>query len=280
MNFKYHELLQTLLQKKSNASPRGFSVNEEFFTQLEINPLTPIPDFESRRFNWKYFVGELAWYLLEERKTDWINNFSTFWVKIENSDGTINSNYGHLLLKEKQLAWVIKTLQQDKESRQAIAYLGGKEFQYDNNKDFVCTQYILFYIRDNKLNMKVQMRSNDVFYGLSFDAPWFSTVMQNVYLELKETYPELELGKYYHHSDNTHFYDRHKKIAKNITDEIPFPGPKLILKEKLWETDLSGNTKISLVAVDFINKVFEMIKDNEEMTNDVCKNLLASIYNI
>jgi len=67
--------------------------------------------------------------------------------------------------------------------------------------------------------MKVQMRSNDIFYGLTFDAPFFSVVHQHMRLWLLETYPTLELGTYYHCADNIHFYERHFDLADSIQTE-------------------------------------------------------------
>ena len=79
--------------------------------------------------------------------------------------------------------------------------------------------YANFFIRNNALHMKIQMRSNDIFYGLTFDAPFFSFLQQSVYLKLKETYPDLELGMYYHYADNLHFYERHFDLASEIRFE-------------------------------------------------------------
>ncbi len=69
--------------------------------------------------------------------------------------------------------------------------------------------------------MKVQMRSNDIFYGLTFDAPFFAFVHQHMLLWLKETYPTLELGTYMHFADNIHYYERHFELASQILDNGP-----------------------------------------------------------
>ena len=69
--------------------------------------------------------------------------------------------------------------------------------------------------------MKVQMRSNDIFYGLTFDAPFFAFVHQHMFLWLKETYPSLELGTYAHFADNIHYYERHFELASQILENGP-----------------------------------------------------------
>ena len=221
INSRYTEIIDSILSDpNSEVNPRGLKSKEALLTLIEFSPFLSIANFNERPFNFKYFLGEVSWYLQRDRKLDFISNFSSFWNNITNSDGTVNSNYGSILLG-KQMNWVVNSLKKDKFTRQAIAYLGGKEYQYPGNKDFVCTQYLNFFIRGNKLHMKVQMRSNDLVFGVTYDAPWFSLIQQSVYLNLLTTYPDLEMGSYFHASDNTHFYERHYKTCENILTENP-----------------------------------------------------------
>ena len=286
LNFQFKNLLSTIDKNStSEVSPRGLDVKEQLMTNISINPFYPCADFKSREFNYKYFAGELAWYLLRDLETDFISNFSSFWKRLKNPDGTINSNYGSILFSKNEhvsgMAWVANSLRKDKYSRQAIAYIGGSRYQYEGNKDFVCTQYVLFYIRENKLNMKVQMRSNDIFYGLTYDAPWFSTVHQNLYLELLETYPDLELGTYHHFSDNTHFYHHHFDLAKQILKEKDSnTGPKLVLKNPLWYGHADGRTYLSLEAEQYLKWFDLRNNDFEDLSNEVFLEVLSIIYDI
>lgn len=303
LNFRFKELISKIEDESNNtANPRGLKVKESLITGFDIDPNFPCADFESRGFNWKYFAGELAWYLLKSRKTTFIDNFSNFWANIKNPDGTINSNYGHILLtstppkkgpaeitedgkykvkESSQMSWVVNSLKKDKDSRQAIAYIGGRDFQFEGNKDFVCTQYLLFFIRNNQLHMKVQMRSNDIFYGLTYDAPWFSTVHQNVYLELLEVYPELELGQYFHYSDNTHFYERHFELAEKIsTEKSNYPGPKLELLKPLWYTYPEGHTALTDEAKQYLNWINQSIERLDSMKREDFIEALSIIFKI
>ena len=204
------------------SKPRDLEVKELLLADITIDPKKPIANFESRKFNWKYFAGEMAWYLHRDTDISYINKFSNFWKGITNQ-GTnqINSNYGALVINDEQIGWVVDSLLADNNSRQAIMFFNQPKFQFKGNKDFVCTMYANFFIRDNKLNMKIQMRSNDVFYGLTFDAPFFSFLMQSVYLILKkdDKYTSLELGDYYHFADNLHFYERHFELTEKIKQE-------------------------------------------------------------
>ena len=262
------------------SQPRDLKVKESILSNFVINPKQPIVDFPQRRFNWKYLAGEMAWYLKQDRDVDYIGNFSNFWSRITNPDtNEINSNYGSLVFNKEQFGWVIDSLEQDKNSRQAIMFFNSPKFQFEGNKDFVCTMYANFFIRHNILHMKVQMRSNDIFYGLTFDAPFFAFLQQSVFLKLKETYPDLELGMYYHFADNLHFYERHFELAAeiqgqdvDITKEHTF-----MLKQPFLEYD-GKNVTLSDSAQTFINEIDESIDNDAIKTKQDYKDILDKYF--
>ena len=243
------DLIEQVEGYNSESSPRDLKVKEALMAQMDINPLEPIADFKDRPFNFKYFAGELAWYLQRDRDVEYIGHFSKFWNSLTNPNSNqINSNYGSLVINNEQLGWVINSLVKDRDSRQAIMFFNRPEFQFEGNKDFVCTLYANFFIRKNKLYMKLQMRSNDIFFGLTFDAPFFSFLHQSVYRILKQTYLDLQLGTYFHFVDNIHFYERHFELAKQIKENGVGENYKMILKKiliqyKNGETSLTEHGK-------------------------------------
>jgi thymidylate synthase len=249
------------------SKPRDLEVKELLLTDITIDPRKPIANFESRKFNWKYFAGEMAWYLHRDNDISYINKFSNFWKGITNQ-GTnqINSNYGALVINNEQIGWVVDSLLADNNSRQAIMFFNQPKFQFKGNKDFVCTMYANFFIRDNKLNMKIQMRSNDVFYGLTFDAPFFSFLMQSVYLILKkdDKYTSLELGDYYHFADNLHFYERHFELTEKIKQEDLHNKEisSLVLKQQLIDYK-DGNVFLTDAGIEFVTRVDQTSGDSD-----------------
>ena len=113
------------------SKPRDLEVKELLLADLEINPTQPIADFAARAFNWKYFAGELAWYLHRDNNIDYINNFSGFWKGITNPNSNeINSNYGSLVINEEQIGWVVVSLLADNNSSQAIMFFNQPKFQF------------------------------------------------------------------------------------------------------------------------------------------------------
>ena len=276
MNFNdtFKDIILQIEKDGTVEQPRDLKVKELTVRQFAFDSSKPFADFENRAFNFKYFAGELVWYLNRDRNVKYISNFSKFWSHITNPyTNEINSNYGSLLFGE-QLEWVVKSLKLDKNTRQAIAFLNQPKFQFAGNKDFVCTMYLNFWIRDNKLNMKVQMRSNDIFYGLTFDAPFFAFVHQHVKLWLNEKYPELELGTYYHCADNVHFYERHFELANNIISEPVNQGNnyEFELTETFFDID---DVTHEMVLTDHGSKFIESV--NQALENESEK---SEYYNI
>ena len=268
INVQVFHLLEDLEAAGQTSSPRGLKTKEANLATLDIDPLYPVMNFQPRKFNWRYFAGELAWYMRAEPSIEFINHFSSFWKDIC-PDGNANSNYGNLIFgphpsssrdgSVNQLEWVFNSLVKDKNSRQAVGFFNSPNFQYEGNKDFVCTMYVNFWIRKDYLDMKVQMRSNDVFFGLTYDAPWFSTIHQSMYLNLKEIYPDLKLGMYYHCADNIHFYERHFEIVdkilnSNLDDSIGLklmaPIFKFVKKKDQYKLILSEEADTYLKIID------------------------------
>jgi len=274
-NTIFQDIILDIESQGQVSQPRDLKVKELAVDMRAFDPRFTIADFENRKFNFKYFAGELAWYLLQDRDINYISQFSGFWKGITNPNtNEINSNYGSLLFGD-QLKWVIESLEKDKNSRQAIAFLNQPKFQFEGNKDFVCTMYMNFYIRDNQLNMKVQMRSNDIFYGLTFDAPFFSFVYQHVLLQLQATYPELEIGTYYHCADNIHFYERHFELADKIKNERALNRTiELKVKAPLFTiTNSAPYYNITETGKAYINEV-DMLAKNPDATQADYKELL------
>jgi thymidylate synthase len=311
INVQVFHLLEDLEAAGQTSSPRGLKTKEANLATLDIDPIYSVMDFVPRKFNWRYFAGELAWYLKADTSIEFINNFSSFWKDIC-PNGHANSNYGSLLFDvhpsqkvsdfdgskipnrefHNQLEWVYTSLVKDKNTRQAVAFFNTPYFQYPGNKDFVCTMYINFWIRKDYLDMKVQMRSNDIFFGLTYDAPWFSTIMQSMYLNLKEVYPELKLGIYYHCADNVHFYERHFELADKILDNPLNSSIKLnlihpIFRFEPWEHEV-GSEKvlghkmyISEEAVSYIKIIDDLVTEgNLPKDQSYWKNTLGYLYEV
>jgi hypothetical protein len=222
-------------------------------------------------------MGEMAWYLTRDNNIEFINNFSSFWSGLT-ENGCVNSNYGKILFGE-QLQWAFDSLKKDPNTRQAISFVNQPKFQYENNKDFVCTMYINFWIREDSLNMKVQMRSNDIFYGLTYDAPFFAFLQQTMWHWLLDYYPELKLGTYHHCVDNIHYYERHFEIAEKITQEDERDPIFFHIRAPLFRL-ANGNMVPTTSGSGFMEDVSNLLNSGEKITQDISREILSKYFYI
>jgi thymidylate synthase len=294
-------LLEEIFHYGKDSNPRGTTTREVRLAEITIDPTRAVMEFPSRPFNWKYFAGELAWYLSGKTDITLLQKFSKFWNNLTDEEGKVNSNYGSLLLQDhpsmepwmqgiwahgsqkdrfpNQLEWVYCSLVKDKHTRQAVAFLNSPFFQYEGNKDFVCTMYLNFWIDDDCLDMKVQMRSNDVFFGLTYDALWFSLVHQSMYLNLKKIYPSLKLGLYHHCADNIHYYDRHFTLVENLLKEKIEISPEFKIDVPLFIFDES-ELQYTVESARFMKHVIDKTEDKSfsSMTQEDWKNLIVDFF--
>jgi len=221
----YQKIIYNLYHNfEYETNPRGLKIREiiNFVFQLN-NPYSNLFKNSARSLPLKYLAGEIIWYFSGKNDLKFIDNYSKFWKNIANDDGTCNSAYGNLIFTKKdnpeqisQWYWAFNSLIKDKDSRQALIHFNRPDHQSYSVKDFVCTLNGVFHIRNNKLDFTVMMRSNDVFFGLTYDLPFFTLLQQQMYRHLKSHYSNLEMGSYLHHSLSLHLYEKDFEVIKNM----------------------------------------------------------------
>ena len=161
-----------------------------------------------REWNREYAEAEWQWYLSGDRNInklgDIYGKIPPIWKRMADKDGNVNSNYGWQWKRNEQLDNVIAMLESNPDTRQAaISIYDAKEINdghYQN--DTPCTYAVQFTILNNKLNMAVVMRSNDLWFGFCTDQYCFASLQMLVAYELG-----IECGEYYHYAHNLHLYN-------------------------------------------------------------------------
>jgi len=180
--------------------------------------------------NASYIEIEKAWYESQSTNVNWIKenynrNVPEAWLASSNDFGQINSNYGHLIYSDKyhnQYGRVLDELLENPDGRRAsMIYTRPsiwEEYNEDGKNDFICTNAVTYYIRDNYLQSVVQMRSNDVVFGYKNDYAWQLYVLEQMvsdYNDCKsEGTPELKVGDIIWQVQNLHVYERHFHLVK------------------------------------------------------------------
>jgi thymidylate synthase len=195
-----------LLQNGKLSSPKGNCIIEVENFSITMNPLWNVCKYKERKINLGYMLGEMCWYMRGDRNDDSILYYSKFWNKVKNNEQPhYNSNYGYYAFVEKQLVRCLDMLLVDKDSRQAAIIISTSEAV--GKSDTPCTYAVSFRIRQNKLNMTVHMRSNDIWRGFCIDMFQFSIWQQILYWRLFHHYTDLQLGTYTHVADSFHAYE-------------------------------------------------------------------------
>ena len=170
------------------------------------NPLENYIFNKERSWKPDYAEAEWQWYLSGDPNIKKLGQLygkiPPIWERMADSKGNVMSNYGWQMYRNDQLDYVIAKLRNEKDTRHAAISIYDCKEHKNYRKDTPCTYAIQFTIINNRLNMAVLMRSNDLWYGFCIDQYCFSMIQKLVADELN-----IEVGEYYHYAHNFHLYN-------------------------------------------------------------------------
>lgn len=176
--------------------------------------------------NQDYITREIAWYNSQIGNVNAISGKTPeAWKMAANDYGQVNSNYGQLIYSDKyfnQYGRVLDELLQNDEGRRATMVYNRpsiwEEYNEEGKSDFICTNAVTYYIRNDKLFCVVQMRSNDVVFGYKNDYAWQLHVLETLvedYNQCKnEIIEPITCGDIIWQVQNMHVYERHFDLVK------------------------------------------------------------------
>lgn len=223
-----------------------------------------------KNYSLKYLLGELYWYFSGSNSLSVISQYSNFWTKISDDGITSNSAYGYIMQHKfnfNQITKMIELLRDDKNSRRAVININVPNEFVIETADEPCTIAIQFLIREGKLNATVIMRSNDLWFGLPYDIPFFTELQKYIANELG-----VEYGTYTHFVTSMHIYDRN---MNDINESIKNYDEGNYNVFKINPSDLRRNIDSVLLytsmSPDFPERIVQYALDNkiiEELTNE------------
>lgn len=180
-----------------------------------------------------YAAAELLWYLSASRTGDMIRAYAP---QYENflDEGLAWGAYGYRIKNDigfkdefrlksledwgaSQFTAVHKLLCDKPDSRHAIMSLwNGGDLVHavlGDRRDLPCTMNLHFALRQEKLDLHVHMRSNDVWLGMPYDV-WCFTCLQMLMAEMLDC----KVGKYFHVADSMHLYERNECSFETALD--------------------------------------------------------------
>lgn len=229
----YNDLYVDVLKEISNnpeyvTAPRGIKCKEITNLTFELlNPRARMVWNLARKNNYNFAMKFFIWMLNGSSDFSYVSSVNPNAIKFIDKDekgdvpATFSTAYGPRIVE--QLPFVIKELQNDKDSRRAVIKIlyhsDLQEFAGKETKaEYPCTNAFTFLIRDNKLNMYTSMRSNNMVKTICYDLFNMTMFQEYVYQVLKITYPELELGKYSHQVVSAHFFDEEQGMVDAIIE--------------------------------------------------------------
>ena len=161
---------------------------------------------KERKWSQEYAEAEWEWYMTGDPSIDALGKIygkvPEIWKRMADDYGEVNSNYGYQWERDGQLDYIVSLLKNNPNTRQAAVSIYDAKEHIDYAYDTPCTYAVQFTIVNNRLDMCVTMRSNDLWYGFCNDQYQFSKLQEMVSKRL-----EIDTGVYYHFAHNMHLYN-------------------------------------------------------------------------
>ncbi|WP_285425267.1 thymidylate synthase [Pseudomonas sp. efr-133-TYG-103a] len=229
------------------------------------NPKDQILTLRNRGFNPYFAVVEAAWVLSGKNTLSPLQNIISNYSQYSDDGKTLNGAYG-FRLKQKfgynQLSRAIELLKKTPSSRRAVITLYSPEDLVETQSlDIPCNTTIYVKIRNNKLDLTVLNRSNDLFKGIPYNVFVFNCIQKYIARNLN-----IELGIQRHFTDSLHLYESDlSKVKKIIQTNSPRetavskapPSSSHIYNSILLEYDFIAEEKIDNIQCSYTRQIFD-----------------------
>lgn len=212
----YVQAVSHIMDDGIEVDPRGLLVKEIQGLYIKVNkPWKHVITNSARKMDLRFAVGEFLWYIDKDSSLERMLFYNKRYKNFSDDGITLHGAYGPRIFKK---SWIEakEKLCSDIHSRQAVISI------YDDNldlktqtKDVPCTLTMHFMIRNNKLHLFVNMRSNDFIWGFPYDT--FSFTM---FQELMAKEIGVKMGAYHHFINSAHIYKRHFELSKKIRNSL------------------------------------------------------------
>lgn len=205
-------LTQIVVADGEKVSPRGQETKELRDVMIQIdNPTDPNLFGMNRNWNSDIAVAEFLQLVGGFSDPGRMSAIAPSFGKFMDG-GSFHGGYGPRT--SMQFDNLIDLLRRDPYTRQAVVTIWDPMYdQQQSKKDLPCTLAFVFAIRDAELHMSTHMRSNDLWWGWSYDAFQFTQLQCTVANVLG-----LRPGPYVHYVNSLHLYKRDFDAALNLSE--------------------------------------------------------------
>lgn len=212
---------------------------------------------KERRINPFFAFAEFSWIISGSNKLEDLQYFISSYNEFSDDGLTLNGAYGYRLKKyfnNDQIEQAINLLRQDQNTRRVVLTMYSPEDLFKSSKDIPCNTTIYLKIRNNKLDITILNRSNDLYLGVPYNV--FVFYLLQVYISY---YVGCEIGVQTHYTDSLHLYETHIEKVKDIVIN------NSLEKIKSFEENIEIDDNSQYALIDHsnvLNKNYELIKNS------------------
>lgn len=301
---------KTLLEQSVVRNTRGlkcYELTNPIIIKIK-NPLSRIVEIPQRGWNYVLPYIESLWLASGRNDIEMVSKYVGKLNDFSDDNVTMRAGYGPRLRRYRGLAddyrvefdnkiqknnrivevdqfkFVENSFKNDPFTRQAIITLTDPAkdlFDLDgklkNTKDFPCTTMIQFIQNSGKLDLIVNMRSNDFIWGASGVNIFNFTFIQEYFAQIIG----LPIGEYYHIVNNFHYYEEFRDKLQQIASVEQFDDRAYNYKKKFTNLNEFNSRVLMLENMEHrLRKGLEcnLIDLDDEFFNDWAK-VIFSFYN-
>ena len=264
----YVDLVKHVLENGKEVAPRGMKTREIEDAVIRIdNVFNTLPLEVGRGTVPGIGAVEACQLLAGVTVPDLVVSVGPQFANYAEDNGLFHGAYGPRTAGQYDI--LIERLQQDPDTRQAVVTIWNPQLDLQAQKrDYPCTILHQFRIRDNKLNMSVYMRSNDVWLGAAYDFFQFTRVQIAMASVLG-----IEPGKYTHHVGSLHIYEQHYESADKLKHALHSPSIPPITG-RTWN-EVKSSAMLAMQAT-VSEPTYARLNDSEKWYTDAMKRAVLS----
>lgn len=188
-----------------------------------------------RNCNHIFHIMEAMWMLAGHNDVAFVEQFNHNMLTFSDDGRVFNAAYGHRWRHHwgfDQVEHCIERLRAFPSDRRAVITMWDPTDLLQDTKDMACNMQIMPYIRGGELCMTTTNRSNDLVWGLcGANAVHLSFLHEYIAASLG-----LPMGCWVHHTNNLHYYEKHKELVSNTKVESnyvwrTFPKRQLLVQD-------------------------------------------------
>ncbi|MGO4773599.1 thymidylate synthase [Flavobacterium sp. W22_SRS_FK3] len=293
----YFDINEYIKQEGNSLNSRiGETYEISNFKTTLTNPLNRCTISQNRNVNIFFHLAESLWVFTGRNDLEFISLFNSKFHQYSDDGQTLHGAYGNRIrnwksngFKIDQLLKLTQLLKDSPESRRTVINIWNPELDLQSkSKDIPCNTQLVFKIYEDKLNLTIFNRSNDLHFGYVANIFQFSFMGEIIAFILNKKY-----NSQTHISNSLHVYTNNNlcntliknNIAKTFYKNYPpsnfsfnFESKSKNEQDKLNELDASFNDSIELL-IEFSNlKDIELNVIRSKITK--FKKTSSSLYEI